>query len=65
VTTTEEITLDGDNFVMIPTAGLPPGTVISIQITIGASDPKAAEKAVQPEKPRHMGMSRSINGRER
>jgi hypothetical protein len=60
VTTTEEITLDGDNFVMIPTAGLPPVTVISIQITIGTE--KAAEKAAQPEKPRHMGMSRSING---
>lgn len=59
--TTIETTLeaDADGCLLIPTAGLPAGTVISVTITIGGQ--AKAEPEAAPQKPRYMGQGR-ING---
>jgi hypothetical protein len=51
-TITTETTLDAD---------FPPGTVISITITVGGAE-QATQVEAAPQKPRYMGQSRAING---
>lgn len=64
--TTVETTLDGEailgaeGVLMIPTAGLPAGTVIQITITVGGEE-KPAQAEQQPSRKTYMGQ-RTING---
>jgi hypothetical protein len=63
-TITSETTLEADaeGMILIPTAGLPPGTVISVTITIGGAEREAQAPEPATQRPRHIGGARAING---
>jgi hypothetical protein len=56
-TITTETTLEADGCVIIPPAGRPAATVISVTITIGGAQAKAEPEAA-PQKPKYMGQGR-------
>jgi hypothetical protein len=63
ITTTMEgdALIDAEGCILIPVADFPPGTVISITITVGGAE-QATQVEAAPQKPRYMGQSRAING---